>query len=90
MKRRSPFGRLLKCFASLFPTNYNRKTYNIVLTVASEEEDRAHNILFDYDQLVFPKILQDMEKRGYYTDVEDIKKYLYRYCLIYKDHEQNG
>lgn len=62
----------------------------MVLTVASEEEDRAHNILFDYDQLVFPKILQDMEKRGYYTDVEDIKKYLYRYCLIYKDYEQNG
>ena len=90
MRKKTPFRRLMKCFSSLFPAKYNRRDYDTILYVATKEEEEANQSLFNFDHIVFPKILENMEKNGYYYDVEDIKQYLYRYCLLVCKEEQNG
>jgi hypothetical protein len=81
MSKKTPFRRMLKCFASLFPTDYCRKDFDLLMSVVKEKERVAKKQLYNHDLFKYPKILHDIEKRGYYIDTEDLKIYLQKYCL---------
>jgi len=82
MKKLTFWSKLSNAFDVLFPSKLPYRLFEKVMDTAIEEEHYANQQLFNTDRMTYPRVLQDMKKKGYTFTRQDIIEYLHMYHPI--------